>query len=122
MGITLFLDADRYSLEGATVELFYSIKLANGSWETIPMGLFEISEANRNSKTLEMKAYDYILRFEKSASTEISSECPYDFLSWACEKCKVELAHTQEEIEAMPNGTELLGRDPDGNIETYRDL
>ena len=122
MGITLFLDADRYSLEGATVELFYSIKLANGSWETIPMGIFEIREANRNFKTLEIKAYDYMLRFEKSASTESSSGCPYDFLNWACEKCKVELAHTQEEIEAMPNGTELLGIYPDGNIETYRDL
>ena len=122
MGITLFLDADRYSLEDATVELFYSIKLADGSWETIPMGIFEISEANRNIKTLEIKAYDYMLRFEKSASTESSSGCPYDFLSWACEKCKVELAHTQEEIEAMPNGTELLGIYPDGNIETYRDL
>lgn len=122
MGITLFLDADRYSLEDATIELFYSIKLADGSWETIPMGIFEISEANRNIKTLEIKAYDYMLRFEKSASTESSSGCPYDFLSWACEKCKVELAHTQEEIEAMPNGTELLGIYPDGNIETYRDL
>ena len=122
MGITLFLDADRYSLEDATVELFYSIKIADGSWETIPMGIFEISEANRNIKTLEIKAYDYMLRFEKSASTESSSGCPYDFLSWACEKCKVELAHTQEEIEAMPNGTELLGIYPDGNIETYRDL
>ena len=81
MGITLFLDADRYSLEDATVELFYSIKLADGSWETIPMGIFEISEANRNIKTLEIKAYDYMLRFEKSASTESSSGCPYDFLS-----------------------------------------
>lgn len=122
MGITLFLDADRYSLEDATVELFYSIRLADGSWETIPMGIYEISEANRNIKTLEIKAYDYMLRFEKSAATDSSSGYPYEFLSYACEKCKVELAHTQEEIEAMPNGAELLGIYPDGNIETYRDL
>lgn len=86
------------------------------------MGIFEISEANRNIKTLEIKAYDYMLRFEKSVSAEGSSGYPYDFLSLACEKCRVELAHTQEEIEAMPNGAELLGIYPDGNIETYRDL
>ncbi|MCI7107100.1 MAG: hypothetical protein MR945_04385 [Agathobacter sp.] len=122
MGITLFLDVDRYSLEDATVELFYSIRLADGFWETIPMGIYEISEANRNIKTLEIKAYDYMLRFEKSTATDSSSGYPYEFLSYACEKCKVELAHTKEEIEAMPNGAELLGIYPDGNIETYRDL
>ena len=32
------------------------------------------------------------------------------------------MAHTQEEIEAMPNGTERLGIYQDGNIETYRDM
>ena len=86
------------------------------------MGIYEVSEANRNIKTLEIKAYDYMLRFEKTAAVESSSAYPYDFLSYACDKCKVELAHTQEEIEAMPNGTELLGIYPDGNVETYRDL
>lgn len=122
MGITLFLNADRYSLEDARIELFYSIQIADGSWETIPMGIYEVSEANRNIKTLEIKAYDYMLRFEKNAAVESSSAYPFDFLSYACDKCKVELAHTQEEIEAMPNGTELLGIYPDGNVETYRDL
>lgn len=122
MGITLFLNADRYSLEDAKIELFYSIQIADGSWETIPMGIYEVSEANRNIKTLEIKAYDYMLRFEKNAAVESSSAYPFDFLSYACDKCKVELAHTQEEIEAMPNGTELLGIYPDGNVETYRDL
>jgi len=121
MKITLFLDVDRYSLEDAIVELYYSLTLDNGSGETIPMGVFEISEANRQIKTIELVGYDYMLRFEKSAS-DMTSGYPYDFLSFACEKCKVELAHTQEEIEAMPNGTELLGVYQDGNIETYRDM
>lgn len=122
MKITLFLAVDRYSLEDALVELFYSLTLPDGSIETIPMGIFEISEANRHIKTIELVGYDYMLRFDKSASSDMASGFPYDFLSFACEKCKVELAHTQEEIEAMPNGTELLGIYQDGNIETYRDM
>lgn len=121
MKITLFLDVDRYSLEDAVVEMYYSLMLPNGSKETIPMGIFEISEANRHIKTIELVGYDYMLRFDKSAS-DMTSGYPYDFLALACEKCKVELAHTQEEIEAMPNGTELLGIYQDGNIETYRDM
>lgn len=121
MKITLFLDVDRYSLEDAIVELFYSLTLPDGTTETIPMGIFEISEANRHIKTIELVGYDYMLRFDKSAG-DMTSGYPYDFLALACEKCKVELAHTQEEIETMPNGTELLGIYQDGNIETYRDM
>lgn len=121
MKITLFLDVDRYSMEDAIVELFYSLTLPDGTTESIPMGIFEISEANRHIKTIELVGYDYMLRFDKSAGDMISGY-PYDFLNLACEKCKVELAHTQEEIEAMPNGMELLGIYQDGNIETYRDM
>ena len=121
MKITLFLNVDRYSMEDAIVELFYSLTLEDGSVETIPMGVFEISEANRHVKTIELVGYDYMLRFDKSAG-DMTSGYPYDFLAFACEKCKVELAHTKEEIEAMPNGKELLGVYQDGNIETYRDM
>ena len=122
MKITLFLDIDRYSLEEAVMEFFYSLKLSDGEWETIPMGVFEISEANRHTKTIELTGYDYMIRFDKTASVDVSSGTPFEFLSYACEKCNVELAHTQEEVEAMSNGTELFGIYPDGNIETYRDL
>lgn len=121
MKITLFLDVDRYSLEDAIVELFHSLVLPDGTTETIPMGIFEVSEANRHIKTIELVGYDYMLRFDKSAG-DMTSGYPYDFLTFACEKCKVELAHTKEEIETMPNGTELLGIYQDGNIETYRDM
>lgn len=121
MKVTLFLDVDRYSLEDAIVEFFYSLTLNDGTVETIPMGIFEISEANRHVKTIELVGYDYMLRFDKSAG-DMTSGYPYDFLAFACEKCKVELAHTKEEIEAMPNGKELLGVYQDGNIETYRDM
>lgn len=121
MKITLFLNVDRYSLEDAVVEMYYSLTLPDGSKEAIPMGIFEISEANRHIKTIELVGYDYMLRFDKSAS-DMTNGYPYDLLALACEKCKVELAHTQEEIEAMPNGTELLGIYQDGNIETYRDM
>ena len=106
MKITLFLNVDRYSMEDAIIELYYELMLPNGSTEKIPMGVFEISEANRHVKTIELVGYDYMLRFDKSAG-DMTSGYPYDFLAFACEKCKVELAHTKEEIEAMPNGKEL---------------
>ena len=122
MGITLFSQIDRYTLEGAEVRLSYHLRLADGSFEEVPMGIFEVSEANRTAHCLELKAYDYMLRFEKSFNGFETVGNAWAFLDLCCKACNVELAHTQAEIEAMPNGTELLSIYPENDIETYRDV
>lgn len=86
------------------------------------MGVFEVSEANRHIKTLELKAYDYMLRFEKSLKLTASGGTAYSFLLMASTECNVELAQTNAEIEAMPNGKETLGIYSDNDMESYRDL
>lgn len=122
MGITLLSDIDRYTLEDALVELFYHLRLPDGSFEEVPMGIFEVSEANRNIKTLELKAYDYMLRFDKSFNGFETIGTVYDFVSLCCKACKVEMAQSQADYEAMPNGTELLSIYTENDIETYRDV
>ena len=122
MGITLFSQIDRYTLEGAEVRLSYHLRLADGSFEEVPMGIFEVSEANRTAHCLELKAYDYMLRFEKSFNGFETVGNAWAFLDLCCKACNVVLAHTQAEIEAMPNGTELLSIYPENDIETYRDV
>ena len=122
MGITLFSEINRYTLEGAEVRLSYHLRLADGSFEEVPMGVFEVSEANRTAHCLELKAYDYMLRFEKSFNGFETVGTAWAFLDLCCKACAVELAHTQDEIEGMPNGTELLSIYPENDIETYRDV
>lgn len=140
MGITLLSDIDRYTLEDALVELFYHLRIsksrnsseldpdyeqaveADGIYETIPMGVFEVSEANRTVKCLELKAYDYMLRFEKDFNGFETVGKAYDFIHLCCEACHVEFALTQEEVEAMPNGDTGLSIYTDNDIETYRDV
>lgn len=122
MGITLFSEIDRYTLEDAKVELFYHLRLGDGSFEEVPMGIFEVSEANRTLHCLEIKAYDYMLRFEKSFNGFETVGNAFDFLALCCKACGVELAHTQAEVEAMPNGGELLSVYTENDIETYRDV
>ena len=63
-----------------------------------------------------------MLNFDKEYNEAQTSGYPYDFLSVMCTTCGVELAHTQTEIEALPNGTELLGVYPENDIETWRDF
>ncbi|MEY8354926.1 hypothetical protein AALB39_16420 [Lachnospiraceae bacterium 54-53] len=122
LGITLLSDIDRYTLEDGKIELYYHLVLADGEEEAVPMGIFEISEANRTIRCLEIKAYDYMLRFEKNFNGFETVGNAYAFLSLCCKACNVELAHTQEEIEAMPNSSEILSVYTENDIETYRDV
>ena len=123
MGISLFSEINRYTLEDAIVELFYHLKISNsrsstdldsnydqsieadGIYETIPMGIFEVSEANRKAKCLEIKAYDYMVRFEKAFTSLEAIGNAYDFMVLCSTACDVDLAQSRAMIEAMPNGS-----------------
>lgn len=109
-------------MENAEVELIFHMNLSDDTVEDVPMGIFYVAEANRKIKTLEIKAYDVMLNFDKAYSEAQSSGYPYDFLTAMCTTYHVELAHTQEEIEVLPNDSELLGIYPDNDIETWRDF
>ena len=122
LGISLFSEIDRYTLEDAVIEMKYHLELSDGTYEEVPMGIFEVSEANRKVRTLEIKAYDYMLRFEKNFNGFSTIGNAYDFMTLCSTGCKVELAQTREEIEALPNGTENLSIYEDNDIETFRDV
>ena len=122
LGISLFSDIDRYSLEDASITLSFHLKAGNETYEEVPMGIFYIAEANRKIKALELKAYDAMLNLDKNFDKGLSSAFPYDFLSLLSKACHVELAQTKEEIEALTNGTELLGIYQENDIETWRDF
>ena len=122
MGISLFLDIDRYTLEDAEVELSYHLRLADGTYEVVPMGIFEVSEANRTVHVLELKAYDRMLRFDRTFNGFETIGTAYGMMALCSTACGVELAQTQTEIEALPNGSELLSIYPENDIETYRDV
>lgn len=122
LGISLFSDIDRYTLDGASISMDFHLQLSDGSLETVPMGVFYVAEANRHVKTLELKAYDAMLNLDKNFGKDLSSAYPYEYLTILAKACHVELAQSREEIEALTNGTELLGVYQDNDIETWRDF
>lgn len=122
LNISLFLDVDRYSLENAEVRLFFSLKLKNGTYETIPMGVYRVTEANRSVHILEIKAYDNMLLFEKKFKGFSNSGYPYDLLKLICKDCNVGLALSEEVASKLPNANIMVGLYEDNDVETYRDV
>ena len=122
MGISLFSDIDRYTLPDAIITLSYHLQLSDGTYEEVPMGIFEVSEANRKARCLDIKAYDYMLRFEKNFNGFQTVGHAYDFVNLCCTSCSVEMAQDQTYYEALPNGGIDLSIYTDNDIETYRDV
>lgn len=94
MGITLLSSIDRYTLEDALIELFYHLRLPDGTYETVPMGIYEVSEANGTIKCLQIKTYDYMLRFEKDFNGFETVGNAYAFVQLCCKACDVKIAQS----------------------------
>ncbi len=145
LDISLFLDVDRYSLYDAVIDLSFvcqhSVKRLwndlraftwsalgakrwddKGEAETIPMGRFVISEATRTLTVLQLKAYDYMLKFDKNMKNSGTVRTPYEWLKYACEACHVPLGVTEGAVSAMPNGARALSWTNLEEEKTYRDL
>ena len=145
LDISLFLNVDRYSLYDAVIDLFFVCQhratrrwndLRSDSWgsiastpwnvvytpETVPMGRFVISEATRTLTILQLKAYDFMLKFEKNMVNSGTTRTPYEWLRFACNACGVPLGVTEDAVAAMPNGTRNLSYTNLDEDKTYRDL
>lgn len=122
LSISLKISTDRYSLMGGTIEPYFHLKLADGSYELVPLGIYEISEPDRQISCIDITAYDNMAKFENGFSQGQTSGTPYDLLVVACSTCGVELGHTQQEIQNMPNGKKILSLYEDNDIGTWRDF
>ena len=122
MKITLFNNVDRYTLMDGEITLTFHLKLDNGKEETVPMGVFIISEANRNIKTLEITAYDRMLLLDKEFKVTDMVGTPYEILSFMAEDCKIELAQTENEIKSLTNGKEVYSIYADNDVDSWRDV
>lgn len=94
----------------------------NPPWEDVPVGVYTISEAEWSLSGITVKAYDHMAKLDKRCSQRFVASKAFTMLTFACTQCGVELGNTQQEIEAMPNGQDLLTEYEDNDIETWRDF
>ena len=90
--------------------------------EYVPIGEYFIEEANHTMDGVEITAYDAMRKFDKNLNLSSTSGTFFSLISFACGKCGVRLGMTRAEIEALPNGTEVLSIYPENDMKTYRDL
>jgi len=116
------MDIARNSWVGGTITLQVGLKLAGGLYEFVPVGTYTIAEAKHSRSGVEVVAYDNMSKFDRLLSFDTTYGTPYELLTAICASCVVELGMTEEEVEALPNGTRTLGIYAENDCQTFRDL
>ena len=120
-GFIMNSDIDRYSLFGATVKLYFTLKLEDDTEESLPLGVFTVDTAERVGSRIKITAIDNMNKFDVDVSEDVNDSL-YELLKYISNKCKVELAQSKEEIEALHiNATSQSYTIQRSKINTYRD-
>ena len=120
-GFIMNSDIDRYSLFGATVKLYFTLKLEDGTEESLPLGVFTVDTAERVGSRIKITAIDNMNKFDIDVNEDINDTL-YELLKYISNKCKVELAQSKKDIEALHiNATSQNYTIQRSKINTYRD-
>lgn len=116
------LEFPRYSLDGKPIKPIFQRMVASGTYEDVPLGVFNISEAEHTAAGIEIKAYDNMAKLDKNCTINSATGTPYRLALMACANCGVELGTSEEEFVKFANGTETLSMLSENDIETWRDF
>lgn len=105
-----------------TLYISIGLEISTGVYEYVPLKPYVIDEAKHSALGVDVVAYDVMTKFDLPIVMNTTSGTMYGLLIMACNYCDVELGMTAEEVQALPNGNEILGLYPENDIETWRDL
>ena len=125
--LTLLVDLlDRGDYYGKKIVLYDGLKIEEESgedvFEDVPVGVFYIAEAIRTAAGIVITAYDVLSKTDKPLTIDQTSGTLYYFCKYIESETGASFGMTQEECEALPNGTEVLSPYEDNDMTTFRDL
>ena len=120
--LNLRTDLSRYAFYGAKLVLHYGLQLPGGRWETVPLGVYTVAEAERRALYVSIKAYDNILALQQKYDGTTMQGTAYALLGQIAAACGLTLGQTEAEIGALnPNAAlvcQLSGAD---GLSTWRE-
>lgn len=112
----------RYSLKDKVIKPYHGLMLANRRYEDIPLGVFNVNEAEWTSSGVVIKAYDNMIKLDKACTVNSAIGLPYQLATMACDYCGLTLGTTETEFSFFVNGSTILSMLTENDIETWRDF
>lgn len=85
--------------------------------------MYTVTNSVDSERGRTLTLVDDMQRFDKSLPMSYApSGSLYEIVNRICDKCNVSFGMTQQEVEALPNGSEVWGYYPENDCQTYRDV
>lgn len=119
-----FLDIPlaRYSWKDTEIIPYFGMKLDDGTYEYIPLGVYTITTAEWTSSGVVVKAYDHMAKLDKNCNKTITEVTPYQCVQRIQEETGVTFANTEDDFKNFANGTVMISETTTNDVETWRDL
>ena len=116
-------DIPKYTIEGMDINITISRYISDTEeWESVSLTPFIINNPTWTKQGIKITGYDYMSKLTKDLSIDTTIGTPYELLTYICDSVGLTFGMTQEDVEALPNGTKQLGMYTESNIETCQDF
>lgn len=129
LDISIYSDTSRYAFYDAEISLTYYLRTHVAEdeedediYEAVPLGVYYVKDVDRQFDKLNITAYDGLSKLDVGIGSLIFSGNPFVILSGVCEASGLELGMTELELQALPNGEEIIQLDKTTNCKSYRDI
>lgn len=121
--LTFLVDLlDRGDYYGKKIIIYDGLKIDENVFEDVPIGVFYIAEAIRTAAGIVITAYDVLSKADKNLTIDQTSGTLFYFCKYIESETGAHFGMSQEECEALPNGTEVISPYEDNDMTTFRDL
>ena len=134
MSVSIITTKDRYAFYGAKVSLTFKIQIGTEEqtvdeetvevpvYEEVPIGLFTVSDADRERKAVKLSCKDNMLLLDQKLDGWVLQGIPLYILQQISERTGYALADSVETvIETLPNISYEMQMGEENGVVTYRD-
>ena len=120
--LSIITDLDRYCFYNAVIELYYKIEVSTNVFETIPLGVFTVADADRPSNQVTVTAYDNMTMLDLPLGSLQITGTPWQIFEQVHQQTGIELGFEEEDLEDYVNYDYPMSASSDRGIKTYRDV
>jgi hypothetical protein len=118
----LNMSISRYGWKGLEIKPVFGMRLSDGTYEEVPLGVFTVETAEWTESGVVVKAYDHMALLDKNCNKVITEVTPYQCAQAIAEATGVIFSNTEKEFESFANGTTMVSETETNDVETWRDL
>ena len=118
----LNMSISRYGWKGLEIKPVFGMRLSDGTYEEVPLGVFTIETAEWTESGVVVKAYDHMALLDKTCNKVLTEMTPYQCAQTITEATGVTFSNTEKEFESFANGTTMVSETETNDVETWRDL